>query len=210
MTASLFLSRLLPLVLLAFASPSNAAADTVRVPAEYPNIQMAIDSAAAGDTVRISSGTYRESVWVPRSKSGLRLRGAGEVILDPTGGRPGAALKIDASHVIVENITVRHASTGRLGAVTNDGVGVHVSFGADGVQLRNVTALGCDFAGFHLEGRFATTTGCRAVGGEHGFVISGEDGRLASREIDISPWTGAGSVGVRTKRPGVSPRDRRV
>lgn len=57
---------------LALALP--AAASTLAVPAEYPSIQQAIDSAQPGDTVLIGPGVYNESLTL---KEGVRLEGAG-------------------------------------------------------------------------------------------------------------------------------------
>jgi hypothetical protein len=45
-----------PLVALGFATPVTA--DTIRVPADYPNIQEAIDAAADGDEVLVADGAY--------------------------------------------------------------------------------------------------------------------------------------------------------
>lgn len=48
---------------------------TLRVPAEYPTLQAAVDAAAAGDTVLAEAGTYRERV---RLRAGVLLRSAGD------------------------------------------------------------------------------------------------------------------------------------
>jgi parallel beta-helix repeat protein len=48
---------------------------TLRVPAEHDTIQAAIDAAAAGDTVLVAAGTYRERL---RLKAGVVLRSAGD------------------------------------------------------------------------------------------------------------------------------------
>lgn len=46
----------------------------LRVPADYPTIQAAIDVALPGDTVRVAAGTYTESLEM---KAGICLHGAG-------------------------------------------------------------------------------------------------------------------------------------
>ncbi|MFE5861510.1 pectinesterase family protein [Streptomyces virginiae] len=44
--------------------------------AAHRSVQAAVDAAAAGDTVLVARGTYRETVNVPASKGGLTLKGA--------------------------------------------------------------------------------------------------------------------------------------
>lgn len=44
--------------------------------AAHRSVQSAVDAAAAGDTVLVARGTYRETVNVPASKRGLTLKGA--------------------------------------------------------------------------------------------------------------------------------------
>ena len=48
--------------LILLLAPVVAAARTLRVPADYPSIQYAINVGTAGDTVLVSPGVYNESV----------------------------------------------------------------------------------------------------------------------------------------------------
>jgi pectin methylesterase-like acyl-CoA thioesterase len=45
--------------------------------ADFCTVQAAIDFAAAGATIDVAPGLYRELVWVPPTKPGLSIRGAG-------------------------------------------------------------------------------------------------------------------------------------
>lgn len=79
---------------------------TIRVPADQPSIQKAVDAASVGDTVLIAPGTYREAVEV--DTDGITIRGANRntVILDG-GDQLGDGISVDANDVAVENLTVR-------------------------------------------------------------------------------------------------------
>ncbi|AXG76330.1 hypothetical protein DVK44_00035 [Streptomyces paludis] len=63
----------------AAAAPAVAAATrTVAADgsAQYRTVQAAVDASAAGDTVSVAKGTYREVLNVPTGKTGLTIRGA--------------------------------------------------------------------------------------------------------------------------------------
>lgn len=76
--------RLIPILIAAFVMVASAglgpdpASGAVRaVPQSYPSIQSAINSAASGDTIQISSGTYSEKLYVI-GRSNLVIEGAGK------------------------------------------------------------------------------------------------------------------------------------
>src|SRR5512143_1481959 len=58
----------------------QAVGAVLRVPAQYPTIQAAVDAAASGDEIRIAAGTYTEQVMI--TSKNLKLV-----------GEPGAVLK---------------------------------------------------------------------------------------------------------------------
>lgn len=96
------------LVLLAWSASADAA--ELRVPEDHATIQEAIDSAVHGDTVLVSSGTYRERLQL---RAGVVVRSAGDdapgtlglkraegTIIDGTGGdedAPGVAMAEDST-----------------------------------------------------------------------------------------------------------------
>lgn len=65
---------LIVLFLILVMSPAPVGAGTLLVPAEYPTIQAAVDSAATGDEIVISAGVYVEQVVITKD---LTLTGAG-------------------------------------------------------------------------------------------------------------------------------------
>ncbi len=59
--------RFLCLLLLLSPVYAEAAPKTHRVPADFPSVQAALAAAAAGDTVRVAPGTYRENVTITKA-----------------------------------------------------------------------------------------------------------------------------------------------
>ena len=81
---------------------------TVRsVPSEYPNVQAAVNASNAGDFISIAPGTYYESVFVPETKSGLRIVGQDRntVVFDGQLTRE-IGFEVRGDRVSVENLTV--------------------------------------------------------------------------------------------------------
>lgn len=94
------------------AQPGGGGA-TIRVPADQPSIQQAVDSAAEGDLVLISPGTYREAVTVTRPRIVVRGLNRNTVILDGDDTLDNG-ITVQSDGVAVENLTVRR--------YTNNGV----------------------------------------------------------------------------------------
>lgn len=88
------------------ADAGESAPQVIRVPADQPTIQGAVNAARDGDTVLVSPGTYSEQVSV--GKPGIVIRGTNRnrVILDG-GNRLDNGIVATADRVGVENLTVR-------------------------------------------------------------------------------------------------------
>lgn len=80
---------------------------TMRVPADAPTIQAAVDVARPGDLVLVERGVYTESVKVRRP--GITVRGVdrGAVVIDGE-FRRGNGITVTAPRSAVENLTVRN------------------------------------------------------------------------------------------------------
>ncbi len=135
------------LVLLLLAAPSRA--DTLKVPAEFGTIQLAVDAAVAGDVVLVSKGTYEENVLV--TTAGIALRGKNAVI---DGHYEGTCLLVQASDVEVSNFTLANGGGPlSVGAQPGDGGlvgGLHVV--GTGALISKVKVLACEDFGILLEG----------------------------------------------------------
>ncbi|MCC7421188.1 MAG: hypothetical protein IT428_12970 [Planctomycetaceae bacterium] len=84
------------LLAIAMGKPHDAQASTLRVPQDYKSIQAAFDAAAAGDTVLVTAGTYRERI---RLKQGVALRSAGSDEKGMLGLKRAEAVVIDGGGV---------------------------------------------------------------------------------------------------------------
>jgi plastocyanin len=86
----------------------EASGRTIRVPADAPTIQGAVDRAAPGDLVLVSPGVYREAVTV--GTDGVVIRGVDRntTILDGQFKRHNGVFVVGADGVAVENLTARN------------------------------------------------------------------------------------------------------
>lgn len=148
----------------------NAAAATLKVPQQHASIQAAVDAAAPGDTILIKAGVYVENVVISNGQVGLVLKGSGKVVIDarPQGTTgTGPAIGIAEANVTVQNVIVRHARAGLVGA------GVVVL--ANGVTLKNVAAYACDDAGILVAAHDVRIDGCRVIACKnYGIRITGD------------------------------------
>ena len=86
----------------------GAKSGIIRVPADQPTIQKAVDSAKAGDLVLVSPGTYREAVDVSTANITIRGLDRNKVILDGGFKLENGIRILDTDGVVVENMTARN------------------------------------------------------------------------------------------------------
>ncbi|MGW3957901.1 right-handed parallel beta-helix repeat-containing protein [Streptomyces sp. NPDC004752] len=79
----------------------------LRVPAQFPSIQKAVDSARSGDMVLVSPGVYRESVTVRTPRIVLRGTDRSAVVVDGEFQRTNG-ITVTGAATVVENLTVRN------------------------------------------------------------------------------------------------------
>lgn len=73
-------------------------AEVREVPAQYPNLQAAVDAASSGDELRVASGTYEGAVKI-HNKS-LLLTGLDYATLSAPAGHVGAVVEISGSSAV--------------------------------------------------------------------------------------------------------------
>lgn len=81
---------------------------TLKVPQDYPTIQIAVDAANPGDLILIDKGIYKEEVVVTTPSLILRGTNRNEVIIDGEFIRGNGIMIVGANGVAIENLTVRN------------------------------------------------------------------------------------------------------
>lgn len=128
-----------PAALLALALLSApAAADTLKVPAQFATIAAAEAAAADGDTIVVAKGTYAENVIV--DVPNLTLVGKGAVI---DGEYADPCLEVVADGVTVRGFTLVNGTDGIFAS------------GA-GITIENCRVYSCSGSGINVEGAPAT------------------------------------------------------
>jgi hypothetical protein len=107
----------------ACGADSNDVVRTIRVPADRPTIQAAVDAARPGDMVLVDAGTYREAVKIDTKQITLRGMDRNTVVLDG-GDKLANGVTVTANGVAVENMTIHSYTQNAVlfnGATSGDG-----------------------------------------------------------------------------------------
>jgi serine protease len=133
-------------VLAVLCLPVSTDAATIRVPADAPTIQQAIDAAAAGDTVLVSPGTYVERINF-RGKAITVASEQGPAVTIIDGNHAGSVVTFSSGEprgAVLSGFTVRH------GANSFSGGGVLVQFSSPSIIGNRIVNNGaCSGAGVY-------------------------------------------------------------
>lgn len=91
-------------------------------------IQAALDAAAAGDTVEVPAGHYRENLHIDKP---VTLRGRGRPTLD--GGEQGDTIRVRAQDVTIEGLIVRESGQ----SLVDQNAGIYLQPGAHRAVVRD-------------------------------------------------------------------------
>lgn len=138
--------------ILALAASPALAATTIRVPQDQATIQDAANAAAAGDTILVARGLYREQVNVA-GKNDLSFIGKKAVWTGNVNGVQGSALTATGDRILVQGFTFRHG-----------GGHVHIT-GVDAVVTRCTSEGGerddQEFSFVRIDGNGARVDKCK-------------------------------------------------
>jgi nitrous oxidase accessory protein NosD len=90
------------------ASDSTISSATIYVPDNNATIQGAVDNAAAGDTIIVRDGTYRENVKVNKRLTIRSENGPANTIVVSPEGVNDHVLSVTADHVSIKGLTVKN------------------------------------------------------------------------------------------------------
>ncbi|MCB9390337.1 MAG: hypothetical protein H6512_12490 [Acidimicrobiia bacterium] len=197
--------------------------DVVKVPADYPTIQEAVDAASEGSLILISPGTYEEAVDVTTDNLVIRGTDRNEVILDGGFELENGVRVLGANGVVVENLTAQNYTgngvfwTGvdgyrgsYLTTIKNGDYGVY-AFGSVNGIIEQIYASGSPDAGVYVGQCFPCNAHVRNVLSEwNGLGYSGTNSG-GNLYITDSVWRNnrAGIVPNSGSYEGCAPKPRR-
>ncbi|KOG30760.1 right-handed parallel beta-helix repeat-containing protein [Streptomyces resistomycificus] len=124
------------------AAPPAGAAHMTHVVFPGESIQKVVDAAEPGDTVLLTTGTYRESVTV--TTPGITLRGMGrETVIQPSTEKAADRCAEDGNGICVVGTKDRNVEDVTVASLTVTGFAGSGVFAlaTDGLTVRNVTAV---------------------------------------------------------------------
>jgi parallel beta-helix repeat protein len=132
--------RILPVVgsLLALLAPTGVWAATIKVPADQPTIQAAIDAAQSGDVIAVSGGAH--GAFVVDGKSGLTIKGKGDPIVDGAGAAGSVVTIRNAQDVTLDGFVVQNSLERLVDILASQDVTVRrctFTNGEDGVRAHD-------------------------------------------------------------------------
>jgi parallel beta-helix repeat protein len=135
------------LTVLAFISCGTASASTIYVPADYAQIQWAVDNASEGDTIIVRDGTYTENVDVNKRLTIHSENGAANCIIDAA--NPGDhVFEVTANYVNISGFTITSAAEDSKAGVYIDSVG-HCNI-SDNIVSHNFFGIYLDNSSYNM------------------------------------------------------------
>jgi fibronectin type 3 domain-containing protein len=119
----------------------GARAGTLHVPGDYATVQAAIDGAAAGDTIMVAAGTYREAIGWSGKDLTLQGAGAGLTIVDPSTANGGPGGRCIATSGVTSATRIRGFTFQNGNLAGQNGGGMY------NINNSSPTVINCAFIG---------------------------------------------------------------
>ncbi len=145
-----------------------AHAGVVRVPQDQATISQGVAAAQPGDVVRVSAGTYADTVDIT-SRNDLTIEAKGKVVLDATGHDVAIAIH-DADRITIRGLDIRGAATS--GIVANDCSGLSI----ERCRVRDSADVSISVTA----ARASRIERCKSLGAETGFDVAGVGVRVVA------------------------------
>jgi hypothetical protein len=182
---------------------SPAAAATIRVPADQPTIQQAIDAASAGDEIVVAPGTYAERLDFKGKNITLRSDQGPELTIIDAGGA-GSVVTFKSGETRSALLSGFTISGGRNTAA---GAGIEVAFSSPTIRGNVITDnRGCTGVGIHsyfssprIEGNTITGNaieGCTGAWGIGIYIGGNSTAEIIGNEISNNVGGAATGGGV--------------
>lgn len=122
-----------------------AFAATIRVPADHPTVQAAVDAAVAGDVVQIAKGRYSGAVVID-GKTGITLKGKGKPVLDAQQAEAPVIEVRDSSGILLDGLVLENSASRGVVVTGSSDVGIQRCavrrVSGDGIRLEETAEAG--------------------------------------------------------------------
>ena len=167
------------------------AGSELRVPEEYPTIQLAVNAARSDDIILIAPGIYFETIWI-EERRGLTLRGESASAVDPEQGCLISVMEAPPASILSGSIRIRSSERILIESltITGPGPGIHIEgvprYPALDVSVRHANLVNNEGSALELTGAyFRVSVACSRIASVYGAGATGIES-LRTRDIHLT------------------------
>jgi parallel beta-helix repeat protein len=176
--------------------PGKTAPRTLSVPNDYGTVASAISHSGTGDTIRVKSGTYNETLTINWKLTLIGAGSANTFIVGDAGSSSGggAVIAINATGVTVSGFTVRSSRSGS--GIPLDGIRVT----ADNCKVSDNTVENCNngiVSAINSVSSIIVQNNTVRNNANVGISLGGSTGSTASRNLNVTQnWVNSNKAGI--------------